>query len=394
MNYRLGAPNIIAWKEVALLILACVALWNVVTKKTKIKLDLTTWLILAYLALGVLSPVFHNYEYGLKQWIYGMRFDYAFLITFLIFRHLVFSEEEKNRLIKTLIISGTLSVVYGILSFLTLLIVDPSILTNLGFRNDWSTFRPGEALAFCQKIENQNLCRLQSTFSGPNQYGMFLAVFSGVLLYARGMNTRFRIVATALTLISLPLTFSRTAIIGLATAVVFTFKKTFKYAAIAVCCVAMVAITALAIEPLRNIIIRPASTGGHLANMKLAVERIVEHPFGMGLASAGPANSYFSEPGRAFHPENWYLQVGVELGWIGMSVFIAIILTMIKELFATVRREPENLIAKIGLFGLIAISTGALFLHSFEDSATTILLFALLGQDFGFGPLLRKSMAL
>src|SRR3990167_5006933 len=94
LRYRAGLDfmAVTMWKEIILAVLFLWATWNVATSKVHLKTDTLTLLILVV-------------------W------------------------------------TGVAVVLYGLVTFIVFIWIDPSILTSLGFRNDWSTFIPGEALA-------------------------------------------------------------------------------------------------------------------------------------------------------------------------------------------------------------------------------------------------------
>jgi len=71
-----------------------------------------------------------------------------------------------------------------------------------------------------------------------------------------------------------------------------------------------------------------------------------------------------------FVTENWYIQIGVELGVLGFALFIAFIILLLRAL----RRNEESLAPFLGMLG---ISICALFLHAFEDSAVAYSAFLL-----------------
>jgi len=139
-----------------------------------------------------------------------------------------------------------------------------------------------------------------------------------------------------------------------------------------------------------------------------AAKVMVANPFGLGLGSAGPASNrvsdacvYLPEDGDAswaadrpdlcvflgekqvqpddrecscpFLPENWYLQIGVELGIMGFALFILIIFFVIRML----RQSKDYSLGEGVLLGFVGISIAALFLHAWEDSAVAYTLWVL-----------------
>jgi len=188
-----------------------------------------------------------------------------------------------------------------------------------------------------------------------------------------------------------------------------------------------------------SVILRFSSSRGHLEKPLEAVQLMAEHPFGLGLGAAGPASNRLSEPcvflgsdgdpswaedrpelcvflgdtqvqpplpsgelrpagqpaGRACDcpllTENWYLQIGVELGWIGFILFLLLTLLILKKLRVSdcwflICSEPEtrNEESEIRLaifLSFLALSIGSLFLHAWEDSAVAYSLWLLVAAS-------------
>lgn len=133
---------------------------------------------------------------------------------------------------------------------------------------------------------------------------------------------------------------------------------------------------------------------------------IAAHPLGFGLGSAGPAANHTSDPcvfleegadvswakdrqnlcvfsgdvqvqpaGHVcrcpFLPENWYLQVGVELGVIGLVLYLLLVGVTSYWLLVTRPWFSWSL-------AFVGISVAALFLHAWEDSAVAYTVWTLL----------------
>ncbi len=122
-----------------------------------------------------------------------------------------------------------------------------------------------------------------------------------------------------------------------------------------------------------NNIVRPSSSQGHWERWSDGVKYMIENPLGLGLGDAGPASIRFAHPGETgFLPESWYLQVGLESGFIGLVLFLSIILLLGYKLLTS-----ESTIAKPLFLGLIGISTAAIFLHSWESAVVAFSFWSL-----------------
>jgi O-antigen ligase len=158
-------------------------------------------------------------------------------------------------------------------------------------------------------------------------------------------------------------------------------------------------------------ILRLSSTRGHFTRPLMAIEAMKLHPWGQGLGTAGPATNRTSDAcvelrpqddpswakdqpnlcvflgdkqvqptDRACHcpflPENWYLQIGVEMGWIGMILFVMLVCLLLQRLWKDSRLKPQDSrtiqrsrLAACVFSVLLGISIASLFLHAWEDAA-------------------------
>jgi hypothetical protein len=198
--------------------------------------------------------------------------------------------------------------------------------------------------------------------------------------------------------IAILLTFSRSA--WIASGVIFLIvlfksvpRKVFFYALGGLFSASLLAFMVLySFAP--DIVMRSASNSNHLARPLEAIEVMKENPLGLGLGTAGPASNRVSDAcvhlpegsdaswasdrpdlcvftgdiqvqphGRVCNcpllPENWYLQMGVEMGILGFVLFITLIIFVLLRL----RSSPYALLPFVG------ISIAALFLHAWEGSA-------------------------
>jgi hypothetical protein len=149
----------------------------------------------------------------------------------------------------------------------------------------------------------------------------------------------------------------------------------------------------------------------------LAMENIVRHPLGLGLGSAGPASNrtsdacvFLSADGDASwaegHPElcvflgetqvlpldrvctcpflteNWYLQIGVEMGIAGFLLFFLLIICILLQL----ARKKNVLLHYSTFFAFLGVSIAALFLHAWEDSAVAYTLWILTAASLAQAP--------
>ncbi len=375
--------GITIWKELIIIIIGLLCLPNLYKlfkKNTLYTIRYTLYLITTFLLLAIMSYFINPPPSGLQQWIWGFRYDYFFLITFVIFSLSQLNKKYIQSLNKIAIYSCSTAIILGLVIFF----IKPENLTFLGFRNDWSTWYSNQALAFCQKLENSSFCRLSGTFAGPNQYGAYLVV-TIPLLFANFLQKKRKIylLITILGIVSLILTFSRSAWLGFFVELIIfgylitsqsKYKKYFSIKKLAIAVsgfVVLFSLTVINLDNLKEKIIRPNSSSGHFEALKNGIEIAKNNPLGLGLGTSGPASYRFAtEMNPAIITENWYLQIAIELGLLGAILFIIIIISILYE----------NLNSPLAL-SFIGISLAALFLHSFEDSSTVLTLFTLLGLN-------------
>ena len=108
--------------------------------------------------------------------------------------------------------------------------------------------------------------------------------------------------------------------------------------------------------------------------MKRAVREVADNPLGTGVGSAGPASAR-NDLGEARIAENYFLQIGQELGIAGMLLFISINIMIGRELW---RRRNEQL-AKILLASLVGLTFVSLVSHAWTDDALAYIWWGLAG---------------
>ena len=388
------------WKEAVLGVILLIALieW---LKKPRFSLDILDWIILGLLALSVIVTARTHADWNV--YLIGFKYDFVPLIAFLALRRVEWSDQFSSRLLKILLIVAAVVSVYGILS----MYMHQQFFTWLGYSDLHSLYQPDAPLAAFQKIGGTAIRRIQSTMSGPNQLGLWLLIPLSIALVRKNAVGVFIVFAMMLTL-------SRSALLaaGVFIAVILwrqlPRKKFFQFAAAMFCLSFVLSIVAYFFAA--DIIVRKASTSDHISRPLAAIQIIKENPLGLGLGTAGPASNrtsgtcvFLSEGSDAswaqVHtnlcvfvgdvqvqpedkacacpvlPENWYLQIGLEMGILGFALFIALVILILKKL-------PKNSPVFLAFLG---ISIASLFLHAWEDAAVAYTVWVLAAV------MLRKS---
>lgn len=411
-------PQLSLWKEALLGLILCFAIiewlrngirngkWKIENGKLFDGIDL---LIIGLGLLAIVVSIF-NSEFSIQNFALGAKYDFIPLVAFLMLRRVPWSDWFKRRVFNDLMIASVFIAAYGILT----LFLSDAFFTSLGYSNLHSLYVPDGPIAAFQQIGGTALHRIQSTMSGPNQLGLWLlipyAFYVPYLFYAYKHKERqigavvYHSVFSVIVLIAIALTFSRAAWIGVVVITIlsagFFAKESFRKIALVGGGILAAGLIALFLFA-PSIITRVASSRDHIARPIAAIQQMIAHPFGQGLGTAGPATNrtgdacvYLEEGADAswakdqpnlcvfvgesqvqpatacncpFLPENWYLQIGVELGWVGMILYIILALAVMRRLYLA---RKENSMPVYPLYTLmIALSIAALFLHAWEDTA-------------------------
>ena len=404
-------PWFAGWKEMLLVVVLVVVILEIIysllavprtelcsgagVPRYPLFFDVLDWLILGMLVLGMAVSIF-NFLYGFKYTLFP-------LFLFLVLRRVRWSERFLLLTSYFLLPVGAVVAGYGILT----LFLPEFFFTWLGYSDLHSLYLPDGPIAAFQKIEGTSIRRIQSTFSGPNQLGVWLLIPFSVAIVECIRRKLVGYWVIGLLGAALLLTFSRAAWIGAAVILLMSvwlyvpnMRKLLGYWVIGLLGVVVVGAVAFP-----EIFLREVSTSGHWRRPMEAVRLIAAHPWGLGLGSAGPAQNRLSDScvflaegadtswakdrpnlcvflgdqqvqpvGRTctcpLLPENWYLQVGVELGVLGMMLFVTLVVLLIFRLLPT----------SYFLLPFVGVSVAALFLHAWEDSAVSYTVWVLLAS--------------
>ena len=388
-----GYDTVKLWKE-ALLVLLAISVLFLLAKDKLLWRWLGSWpvfwVILAYagLHLGIGAYAFISEYVSLGALVYGfvvnLRFVWFFLACMVVAAR---SPWLRARWRSILFVPAALVVVFGLLQ---LFVLPDDILRHVGYS-------PDTIPAYQSVDQKQDYARVQSTLRGPNPLGAYLiliiAASAAVLLVQK--NTRLiRWAGGSLlagSLVVLVGTYSRSAYIGAAVALGVVCWLTIRSARIrqillvSVTCVVLAGGAAVFVlrdnDRIQNVFfhtdehsISPKSSNEDRASaLKNGIKDSIWEPLGRGPGTAGPASVY--NDGRARIAENYYLQITQEVGWLGFTLFAAIILAVGWELL---NRKRETL--AVSLFASLAgISVINLLSHAWTDDTLNLLWWGLAG---------------
>ncbi len=407
------------WKEALLgVLLLCAVIEMLPRWLEALEIDLPDALILVLLVLAVVIPS--------SNFAIGFKYDFVPLVAFLILRRVTWSDWFRSHVENALLWIGCIIAVYGIVTFF----LPQGFFTFLGYSDAHSLYNPGGPLAAFQYISESGIPRIQSTMSGPNQLGIWLLIPLGFVvtrILGAVENGKWKVekifsifnfpLSTFLFVLlgaTLALTFSRSAWIAAAVmgcAAIFRVYSHTKLSPWLFGAAGVLVLSVLVAAWLSPaIFIRGISLRGHIDRPLEAIAIIKDHPLGLGLGAAGPASNRISDtcvflpagsdpswarnsPGLCVFvgdeqvqptgescacpvlPENWYLQVGVELGVLGLLLYIGLVGFLIRRL--GVKNGKWKVESTGGIFQFpfsiflffLGICVAALFLHAWEDAA-------------------------
>jgi O-antigen ligase len=120
-----------------------------------------------------------------------------------------------------------------------------------------------------------------------------------------------------------------------------------------------------------------ASTSTHASAFSQGLKVATQHPLGLGLGSAGPASFH---SGHTLIPEDYYLQLAIETGVVGMVLFCALQLLVGWRLWLNAHRV---FIAPALVATLAGIAVINLVLQGWADSSTALTFWGLAGSALG-----------
>ena len=355
----------------------------------KLKITKIDILILIYIFTMIIVSLFTT---GIQGIIYGGRYDFAFLITYLIAYHgFVLLQKPISYYIYLFLVSS------GIMLFLSGLLKWPlteDLLIYFGYSWNPSAWDFGGAPPIFHGIDGANVRRFQWILDNPNTMWAFVIIFSWLFAYF----TRFRkewyfvISIILIGLIGMVFyTYSRSALIGIvfayAIVVLMSLRSLWVLYRAQLISVFLIlgllvgSVGVLYYDRALAIVWRSGSTKWHAERMKIGFERTHEHPFGQGLGSAWPAYRYVMnlknkpvtdvvEMDRFYIPESWYIQQFIEWWIFGWVVFLILMLSF----FISLMIVHPILGATFAWVGMMNV-----FLHTFESSVVSLSLFLLIG---------------
>lgn len=356
------------WYEPVFLVLAI----SVLLSKLLVNRKLSWVQIIASLLIlfGIISSFFISPTVG--RGFEGFRLSIFPLVVFLLALEIGFAEREKKVILNAYLVTVTIIAIWAIIErFL------PS-----GYWTIWGVLRDNtywygfhKAGEYVQSV---------SLVGGPNQLASYLlpAVFlpiAGLREKTRNKNISLAVALLSLIVIVIFLTFSRSAILGLTVGLFFLLWALLKSSilrkitiVVALFVVALLSYFYLKNPSFEEFLNHGSSQSQHQAAMEMTFTEL-QHRFsthsssfwlGGGLGTAGPIAIKYQD---GIVSESWYLEVILELGAVGLMLYLAFFAIILKNSCRG---------GKVYFYILISVLTTTAFLHTLSDNpALTLPLF-------------------
>jgi hypothetical protein len=280
---------------------------------------------------------------------------------------------------KILLVPASIVVAFGLLQ---------EFLLSYNFLRHFG-YGPATIPAYQTVDSDINYQRVQSTLRGANPLGAYLVVVIPAILVIAKKSVRYIFLAAAL--VTLFYTYSRSAWIGTAATLLLlgvyktgASRRTKEIAAAFILAAVLVAVGIYSLRTnhtAQNTFFHINSSSPtvspntkHAASVKAAAKDLTNQPLGEGPGTAGPA-SFRNTGHQPRIAENYYLQIGQELGFAGLAIFVAINLLVGLRLW----QKRAEVLPQILLASLVGLSLVNLVSHAWADDTLSILWWSLAG---------------
>ena len=381
LGSELGHRSLVqAWKEILIVLMSVAAVPAVLTESGRRILRRPVNLAaLSYIILSLLTSLFN--PTSPLAWLFGVKTNLVWVGLFIIVQ--LASHPALRRLVwKTIIFT---SVPVAVLALAQAWVLPADWLAQFGYGPD--TIRPAQYVD--PAVPD---LRAFSTLGGPNQLGAYL-ILPLCCVYASALKLRryWQLPVLVLLLLAIFTTHSRSAWLGAIVGISLVTLLSIRRRQALWLSGGLAALALLAALSLPKILLLndkaqyyllhgslrqtsyETSNALHIKSSLQGLAKTGERPQGHGLGTAGPASLH---AGEGFITENYYLQLGVEVGLLGLLAFLVWQGLLVLRLLASKAAEIESR-ALIGVIGAISIIN--LFLHGWGDSSLALVFAVLAG---------------
>lgn len=373
-----------AWKEI--LTLGLVGVTAVVFRKELVSLRRNKVLLAmaAYLVLSLGYVLLAKDQYqALLGAAVNTRFLLVFGVAYLVVRRM---PALPRQMVRVLLLVSLVVAAFGIVQATVL---PKDVLTHVGYdRPPQNTLGIPPAYHL---VGDSVVVRAQSTLRGPNALGSYLILPLVIAVVAAWRIKQARLLLIGISLLlglALLLSYSRSAWLGLGIALFYVAVVLLKQRKLILLGLAGLLAATLLVVAFRNnsfvsqAILRQDSSAaqssneGHAVATTTALKDVAKDPFGDGLGTAGPASALTN---KTTISENYFLQVGQEMGWLGLMLLVAIH----GLVFAQLWRIKDNWLAVSVAGAFVGLVITNLLLHTWADEAVAMTWWALAAAVLG-----------
>ena len=375
------------WKEILLLLAIPPILWLIWRAPELRKWLKQSWIarlfglyVVLHLLLGTWALA--QNEVNATAFIYSLIVSLRFIGFFLLCAVIVSQNDFLRRhWQKLLLLPAAAIIIFGLIQKFLL---PYDFLRHFGYGKD-------TIVAYQTVDSNLDYRRIQSSLRGANPLGAYLVLIIPAFWLSLQKTRVWRWLGLLGGLVVLLFSYSRSAWLGLVAAVASlrgvtlkTFNFSYRTIIVVLLLLALLGggffLTNKSDDAQRTIfhtsdesVASSSSNADRLASMKAGTKDIIRQPLGHGPGTAGPASFRNDQPARI--SENYFLQIGQEVGIAGIAIFVAICVLVGRELW---RHRSEQL-AKILLASLVGITFVNLLSHAWTDDTLAYLWWGMAG---------------
>jgi len=258
--------------------------------------------------------------------VVAIKVTYFYLALVLILWFAPFDARDRDNLVSILMSMAAFASLVGIAQ----LVVGPAVLVQLGYEYGRQVRTSG------------SLLRVFSTFNQPFPFGLYvmLALLVGgavALAEPRRRRNALFLAASPVMAIAMATSVVRAAILGLAVGLIWLALRRFRGLGAGLIVVAVLGAAALPLLPskITSAFFSSSSLGERGAGWNDIIASLLIHPVGQGLGASGASADRmataqgvrFSGLSTNYQPDNYYVKMLLELGPIGLWLFLALVIT-------------------------------------------------------------------
>ena len=310
------------------------------------------FLLFGYLALQLAYFAAQHFR---LQALWGVKVDFAYLIPLVLLRFAYLDRADLKRMFLVSIWVGAAVALFGVYQVYFLGEED---LTALGFGRQ-SPF--GAFIPWNFRRDSIGMYRAISIIGDPLSLSTYLLVLllwaiPVAVYYPNGKVAHPLKLAVAALAAGLYFTFTRSAWIGAGAGVAIVLlamarrKETVLFALIGLIGAAGLLVATGGIEFIKvTLALGEPSSRNHLRELWDGAKYMLAHPLGIGIGKVGRAFLRFIGIGTGFGVESWFLQIGIELGLLGLALYVGVSLEAIRLAWRAFRRARDPFLETFAL---------------------------------------------